>query len=82
MPISDGAPRRGAGSLADAEPAEDFAQQFIGAERAGDLAERVVREAQLFGERVERGVGLRGMGLRTREVFAGAAQRIDVACAR
>jgi len=42
--------------LADAEAAEDLAQQVVGAERAGDLAQCVVRQTQFFGEQVERRV--------------------------
>src|SRR6476659_2992910 len=40
----------GAASLADAEATEDGAEEIVGSERAGDLAERVVGEAKLLGE--------------------------------
>jgi hypothetical protein len=36
--------------LADAEAREDRPKELVGRERAGDLAERVVGEAQLLGE--------------------------------
>lgn len=45
--------------LADAEARKDDAQQVVGAELAGDLVQRVLREAQLFGQQVER-LGLQG----------------------
>ena len=40
--------------LADAKAREDRAEQVVGAERAGDLAERVVREPELLGQQLER----------------------------
>jgi len=58
--------------LADTKTAEDLAEQIVGRERAGDLAERVVREAQFFGEEIERRIGLRRVRLRAGEVLAGA----------
>ena len=51
---------RSAGSFANAKAAEDFTEQIVGREGTGDLTERVVREAQLFGEQVEGGIGPRG----------------------
>ena len=42
-------------SLADAEAGEDAAQQIIGAEFAGDAVQRVLAQAQLFGQQVQRG---------------------------
>ena len=41
-------------SLADAKAAEDLAQQVVGAELAGDLAQRVVRQAQFLGQQFQR----------------------------
>ena len=47
--------------------------------RAGDLAERVVRQAQLLGQQVERGVGARASAAAQLQVLARALQRLHVA---
>src|SRR4051812_14548079 len=67
-------PSRG-DSLADAEPAEDGTEEIVGSERAGDLAERVVGEAELLGEELERGVAAAGVRARLLEVRARALER-------
>jgi recombination protein RecA len=69
--------------LADAEAGEDHAQQVVGAELAGDLAQRVLRQPQLLGQQVQR---LRLLRARCcggqRQVLADAAQRLHMALAR
>src|SRR5205085_8882826 len=65
--------------LADTEPTEDRAEQVVGGEAAGDLAERVVRRAQLLGDELERPVAGGGMNLGGLEMPGGPAQRVDMA---
>src|SRR5580765_1301153 len=75
-------PRADASLLADTEAAEDLAEQLVRRERAGDLAEALVGEAEFFGEQVERGVGARGLRKRGGQVRARLAQGLHVARAR
>ena len=74
-------PRRGAGLLADAELAEDLAEQVVGAERAGDLGQRIVRRAQFFGEQFQRAVAHRGVFARGLQVGGAALQGLHMALA-
>src|SRR5690606_28987565 len=66
--------------LADAEAGEDVAQQFVGGEAAGEAAQRVVGQAQLFGGQLQLpGLQLQGRGVHR---LQGTAQRLQVAGAR
>jgi len=47
-----------AASLTDAKARKDGAQQVVGAEGAGDLAQRLLRQAQLLGQQVQRGAAV------------------------
>ena len=66
--------------LADAEAAEDGAEQVVGGEGAGDLAERVVRQ-RAAPRRPARAPGRRrpACASAASQVGAGALQRVDVA---
>ena len=55
-PLFSGGREISAGLTCRCRSAEDLAQQVVGAELAGDLAQRVVRQAQFLGQQVERGV--------------------------
>src|SRR5690606_17412225 len=69
-------------SLPDTEPAEDHPEQVVGREFPGNLAERLLREAQLLREELQ-AVALAPAELRGLVEMAGcAAQRIEVTLAR
>ena len=66
-------------SLADAKAPEYFAEQVVGAELTGDLTERLVRKAQLFGEQLERGERLVQHALGEPDVRLRSLQCVDMA---
>ena len=65
-------------SLADAKAPENLAQQVVGREGAGDLAQALVRQPKLFGQQLECSVAVLRVGARLREVPGRAPQCMHV----
>ena len=66
-------------SLADAKAPEDLAQQVVRGEGAGDLAQALVRQPQLLGQQLERGVALRDVAACQRQVLSRPPQGVHMA---
>src|SRR3990172_4471281 len=67
--------------FADAKPAENDAQQVVGREFTGNLAERLLRQAQFLGEQFERRQAAFDHLARRGNVFLGVGQGPQVAFA-
>ena len=65
--------------LPDAEAPEDLPQQIVGGERAGDLAQGLVRRAKCFGQQFELGIATRRVLFSGNQVRAAALQGLHMA---
>lgn len=64
--------------FADAKAAKDHAQQVVGGELACDGTQMVVRQAQLFGQQIQRGRRALQLLMRFLQVRLGGLQGLDV----
>src|SRR5689334_16069231 len=65
-------------SLSDAEATENHAEQLVGAELAGDRRHRLLRTTQLLGKQFQRRRRGREMLRRSRKIFRGSSNRLQV----
>ena len=57
-------------SLSDTETAEDYAEQIVGGELAGDRVKPLLSQAQFLGEQIELPVAKAGVVLGDRQMLA------------